>query len=332
MKNRRWVLAAHPTHDADEHTWNMQIADMPAPGAGQILVRTQWLSPDPYMRGRIITGGGMHVGDLMQGAGVGEIIESRHPEWKAGDLVESLNMGWQEYAVLTPGLAGPARVNRVDTRIATPQATLSWLGMPGLTAYFALLNVARPLPGDLVLISAAAGAVGQVAGQLAKLMGCRVIGVAGSQDKLDWCRHLGYDDVINYRNAPNLTQSIRTSAPTGINVFFDATGGDIHDAVLKNLALNARIAIVGRIAQRPGEDDIGQRSSALLIASRATVQGFVVYDWWHRREEALQRLATWHAEGRLKFREDIIHGFENTPKAYVRMMRGDNLGKQLVQV
>lgn len=332
MKNRRWVLASHPTHEADENTWSMQSIDLPSLNAGQILVRTKWVSPDPYMRGRIVRGGGMQVGDLMQGGGVGEVVESRHSEWKVGDTVESLEIGWQEYALLTPGLAGPAQINRVDVRITEPQATLSWLGMPGLTAYFALLNVAKPLPGDVVLISAAAGAVGQVAGQIAKLMGCRVIGVVGSQDKIDWCRHLGYDDVINYRTTPDLVQAIRTTAPGGINVFFDATGGAIHDAVLKNLALNARVAVVGRIAHRPGEEDIGQRSSSLLIASRATVQGFVVYDWWHQRDEALRRLASWHKYGSLKFQEDVAHGFENIPHAYVRMMSGDNLGKQLVKV
>lgn len=333
MLNRRWVLAAHPRGPADENTWRIVSSDLPSPAAGQILVRTQWLSLDPYMRGRLGTGAGMQVGDLMQGGGVGEVIESRHADWKIGDIVETLEMGWQEYSILTPdSLAGPTEVHRVDTDLAPPQASLSWRGMTGLTAYFAMLEIACPKPGDVVVVSAASGAVGQIAGQIAKMMGCCVIGIAGSKEKLAWCLAIGFDKAINYRDCHDLSQAIRHAAPNGVNVFFDATGGAVHDAVISNLALKARVAIVGRIANPAGEEDIGLRSSALLIASRAKLQGFVVYDWWHRRDEALHRLDRWHAEGILKFREDITQGFDKVPHAYVRMMRGENIGKQLVQI
>lgn len=333
MKSRRWVLASHPQLGvANEATWNLVEAEAPQPGPGQILVRTSWLSVDPYMRGRLVEGGGMQIGDLMQGGGIGEVIESRHPGWKPGDIAEGPDVGWQEYAVLTPDQPGAAKVNKVDAQKAPIQAALSWLGMPGLTAYFAMLDVGRPRPGEVVVVSAAAGAVGQLAGQIAKLAGCTVVGIAGSDSKLAWCREIGFDATINYKTEPDLSAAVARVCPKGVNVFFDGTGGAVHDAVMKNLALNARVAIVGRVASRPGEEDIGLRASAKLIATRATVQGFVVYDWWQRRDEALQRLSTWHERGLLKFREDVAKGLENVPHAYLRMMRGDNMGKQLVQL
>jgi NADPH:quinone reductase len=334
MKNCQWVLASHAQDEANETTWRLVEGEVPHPGGRQILVRTQWLSVDPYMRGKLNAGAGMQVGDVMQGGGVGEVVESQHPDWKVGEIAEGLDVGWQKYAVLTPDRPGASKVNKVDTGAAPPQAALSWLGMPGLTAYFGMLDVGRPRPGDKVVVSAAAGAVGQLAGQIAKLAGCRVVGIAGSDQKLDWCKAIGFDETINYKKTPDLAAEVGRCCPGGVNVFFDGTGGVIHDAVMKNLAMAARVAIVGRVAvaNKAGGDDIGLRASSRLIATRAVVQGFVVYDWWHRREEALQRLANWSMAGSLKFREDIVNGFENVPHAFMRMMRGDNLGKQLVRL
>jgi NADPH-dependent curcumin reductase CurA len=316
----------------------MLEGDVPQPGNGQILIKTHWLSVDPYMRGRLNPpspgAAGMQIGDLMQGGGVGEVIGSNHPAWKVGDIAESLDVGWQEYSVLTPDLPGPSKVNKVDAAVAPTQAALSWLGMPGLTAYFGMLEIGRPRPGDVVVVSAAAGAVGQLVGQIAKLAGCRVIGIAGSDSKLAWCRSIGFDDTINYKTTPDIAGAIARCCPEGVNVFFDNTGGPIHDAVMKNLAIAARVVICGRIAvaNNFGEEDIGLRASSRLIATRATLQGLVVFDWWHRRDEALRRLISWKNNGSLKFREDVVKGFENVPRAFVRMMTGDNLGKQLVQL
>jgi NADPH-dependent curcumin reductase CurA len=334
MKNRQWVLASHAQGEVDETHWRLAASEVPQPGGRQILVKTLWLSVDPYMRGKLNAGAGMGIGDLMQGGGVGEVIASNHPAWKVGDLAEGLDVGWQEYAVLTPDLPGASKVNRIDANLAPPQAALSWLGMPGLTAYFGMLDVGRPKPGDTVVVSAAAGAVGQLAGQIAKLAGCRVVGIAGSDQKLDWCKTVGFDETINYKKTPDLAAAIGRICPGGVNVFFDGTGGEIHDAVMKNLAIAARVSIVGRVAvaNRPGGDDTGLRASSKLIATRALVQGFVVYDWWHRRDEALQRLATLTKAGLLKFQEDVVNGFENVPHAFIGMMRGDNLGKQLVRL
>ena len=183
------------------------------------------------------------------------------------------------------------RVNKVDAGVAPPQASLSWLGMTGLTAYIGLLEIGRPRPGDTVVVSAASGAVGQLVGQIAKLAGCRVVGIAGSDDKLAWCKSIGFDATINYKTAGDMTAAIATQCPSGVNVFFDNTGGPIHDAVMKNLAVAARVVICGRIALADNfdQEDIGLRASSRLIVTRAMIQGLVVFDWWHRRDEALSQ-------------------------------------------
>lgn len=338
MTNRQWRLAAHPQGAASLGTWSLHEAAMPEPGPGQILIRTQWLSLDPYMRGRISPSAnyakGVGIGEVMQGGGVGEVVASNHPDWKPGDIAEAMGIGWQEYAVLTPDLPGAARVNKVDPTLTPPQATLSWLGMPGLTAYIGVLEIGRPKPGDTLVVSAASGAVGQIVGQIGKLCGARVIGIAGSDEKLAWCRSVGFDATINYKTTNDMTGAIGALAPGGVNVFFDNTGGPIHDAVLRNLAVAARVVICGRIALANDfeQEDIGLRASSRLVVTRAMIQGLVVFDWWHRRDEAAVRLNQWHRDGRLQTREDILDGFERVPEAFLRMMAGRNFGKQLVRV
>lgn len=338
MTNRQWLLASYPQGPASLETWTLQDAPMPEPGPGQILVRTRWLSLDPYMRGRISLAGnytkGVGVGEVMQGGGVGEVVASRHPDWKAGDLAEAMTFGWREFAVLTPDMPGSAKVNRVDPDLAPPQATLSWLGMTGLTAYVGVLEIGRPRPGDTMVVSAASGAVGQIAGQIGKLCGARVIAIAGSDDKLDWCRKIGFDETINYKTTNDIAGALASLAPGGVNVFFDNTGGPIHDAVMRNLAVAARVVICGRIALADNfeQDDIGLRASSRLIVTRAMIQGLVVFDWWHKRDEAFARLAAWHRSGQLTTREDVLDGFERVPEAFLRMMSGRNFGKQLVRV
>lgn len=335
--NRRWVLDSYPEGPARAENFRLVESPVPEPGPGQILVRTRWLSMDPYMRGRISPAAnytaGVQPGETMHGGGVGEVVASNHPGWAVGDLVESMNLGWQEYAVIAPDLGGTAAANRVLAD-APPQAALSWLGMPGLTAYIGLFEIGRPKPGDTVVVSAASGAVGQVAGQIARLMGARVVAVAGSDAKLAYCRSIGFDAGVNYRTAPDLAAAVAEACPRGVDFFFDNTGGPIHDAVLANLANFARVAIVGRIAviDKPPAEDIGLRSSARLIVTRATVQGLVVFDWWHRRAEAFGRLLDWHRQGHLQVREDVLDGIETAPEAFLRMMAGRNNGKQLVRL
>jgi NADPH-dependent curcumin reductase len=334
--NRQWVLDHYPEGAATEACWRLVEAAVPEPGPGQILVKLRWLSMDPYMRGRIAKGpnyaAGVEPGQVMTGGGVGEVVASNHPAWSEGDLVEAMGMGWQEYAVLSPDAAGSARANRVPKDVPE-QATLSWLGMPGLTAWIGLTEIGRPMPGETVVISAASGAVGQVAGQVAAAMGARPVAIAGSDAKLAHCRDLGYAAGVNHRSE-TLAEDLRAACPEGVHVFFDNTGGAIHDTVLSQLAIHARVIVCGRIAvvDRPADQDIGLRASSRLIVTRARVQGLIVFDWWHKRDAAMRHLARLWREGRLTYREDVIDGLERAPEAFVRMMAGRNFGKQLVRL
>lgn len=333
--NRRWLLSEYPEGMPSAETWRMSEEAIPEPGPGQILVRVKWLSVDPYMRGRISPARGytkgVEIGGLMQGGGVGEVVASNHPAWKPGDIAESMDVGWQEWALLTPAKGG---VHRIDPALAPIQSALSWLGMPGMTAWFGLFEVGRPRPGETVVVSAASGAVGQIVGQLAKIAGCRVVGIAGRDDKLAWCREIGFDETINHRAAGDLARAVADACPRGVDVFFDNTAGPIHDAVMKNLANNARIVQCGRIALagQAGKPDMGERFLGHLIVTRASIHGFLVFDWYHRRDEALGRLAALAKDGRLQTREDVLEGIESMPEAFMRLMEGRNFGKQLVRL
>jgi len=331
--NRQWLLASHPEGIPEASNWRLVEREVAAPGAGEILVRAHWLSVDPYMRGRISRrrnyAAGIEVGAVMTGGGVGEVIESRHPGFAQGDIVESFTFGWQECAVL----AGAA-ARKVDPGLGPIQSALSYLGMPGLTAYFAILETGRARPGDTVLVSAAAGAVGQVAGQLAKLAGCRAVAVAGSDAKLAWCREIGYDAGINHRSANDLAAAIAEACPAGVDLFLDNTAGPIHDAVMANLAPGARVVVCGQVAlaDRFDQPDIGPRFLRQIMIARATVQGFLVLDHADRFELARRRLAGWARSGRLRHREDVLDGIEQMPRAFLRLLRGENFGKQLVRL
>src|SRR6516164_5485234 len=203
--NRRWRLASYPAGMPSLENWTMDTQPVPDPGLGQIVIKAKWLSVDPYMRGRMSPAAGytkgVSIGEVMQGGGVGEVVASNHPTWKVGDIAESMSVGWQEWAVLTPDIFGPAGVNKIDPKLAPIESSLSWLGMPGVTAYFGLLDVGRPRPGETVVVSAASGAVGQLVGQIAKLAGCRAVAIAGDDEKLRWCRELGFDAAINYKKS-----------------------------------------------------------------------------------------------------------------------------------
>jgi hypothetical protein len=338
LSNRRWLLSQYPNGIPTPDTWALDTQPVPEPGPGQILVRAKWLSVDPYMRGRMSPGTnyakGVELGEVMHGGGVGEVVASNHPAWRPGDIAESMSFGWQEWAVLTPDLPGTAGVNRIDPSLAPIESSLSWLGMPGLTAYFGLLDLGKPRPGDTVIVSAASGAVGQLVGQIAKLGGCRAVAVAGSDEKLAWCREIGFDKGINYKTAGDLTSAVKEACPGGVNVFFDNTGGPIQDAAMKNLALHARVIICGRISQAAnfGKPEIGERLLGNLIVNRASIHGLLVFDWWHRRDEALERLFAWSREGKIRFKEDVLDGIGSMPEAFLRLLDGRNVGKQLVRI
>ena len=216
VMNRRWLLAGYPEGMPTLGNWTLDRQPVPDPGPGQILVKAKWLSVDPYMRGRMSPSAnytkGVAIGEVMQGGGVGEVVASNHPAWKVGEIAESMAFGWQEWSVLTPEL-GPPGVNKIDPNLAPIESSLSWLGMPGLTAYFGLLDVGRPRPGETVAVSAASGAVGQLVGQIAKLASCRAVAIARDEAKLGWCREIGFDAGINYKKASELTAAREGSIP-----------------------------------------------------------------------------------------------------------------------
>ncbi|HTZ03311.1 MAG TPA: NADP-dependent oxidoreductase [Xanthobacteraceae bacterium] len=338
VTNRRWLLKSYPDGMPSADNFATDAQPVPDPGPGQILVKAKWLSVDPYMRGRMSPGAnyakGVDLGAVMQGGGVGEVIASNHPAWKIGDIAESMSFGWQEWSVLTPDVFGPAGVNKIDPALGPIESSLSWLGMPGITAYFGLLDVGRPRPGETVVVSAASGAVGQLVGQIAKLAGCRAVAIAGDDDKLGWCRDIGFDAGINYKQTSDLPAAVKAACPRGVDVFFDNTAGPIHDAAMKNLSIGARVVICGRVALAGqfGKPDIGERFMGQLIVTRASVHGFLVFDWWHRRTEALNRLSAWHKEGKIRFKEDVLDGIERMPEAFLRLLHGKNFGKQLVRI
>jgi NADPH-dependent curcumin reductase CurA len=331
--NRQWLLASHPQGLPEESTWRLVEQPVAAPGPGQILVRAHYLSVDPYMRGRISRAGnyaaGVEVGQVMTGGGVGEVLRSEDPRFSAGDIVEGFTFGWQEYPLIQ---AQDAR--KVDPSLGPVHSALSYLGLPGLTAYFALLDVGEPKPGESVVISSAGGAVGQVAGQIAKLSGCRAVAIASSDAKLAWCHDLGYDAGINYRTATDLEAAVREACLNGVDVFFDNTAGPIHDAVMANLATHARVIVCGTVAlaDRFDQPDIGLRHLRRILITRARVQGFLLFDYAERYEEARAQLAAWAREGRLRHREDILDGIEQMPRAFLRLLRSENFGKQLVRL
>lgn len=336
--NRQWVLSSHPTGMPSVDNWNIKEAEIPKPKNGQVLARSIYLSLDPYMRGRISAAAnyaaGVGVGDCMHGAAVAEVVESLHPDYEVGDIVENINFGWQDYAVLEGDLANGRKLHKVDQSLGPIYSAIGYLGMPGLSAYLALRDIGQPKEGETVLISAASGAVGQIAGQIAKLKGARPVAVASSDEKLKFCESLGYEALINYRDTDDLDAAIKDACPNGVDVFFDNTAGAIHDGTMKNLAQFARIIICGTIslAGKFEEPDMGQRFMRQVLVARAKMQGFLIFDYGEKDIiEARTQLAAWANSGQLQHKEDIKQGFEAMPQAFIDMLTSQNFGKLMVQ-
>ncbi|HBM13797.1 MAG TPA: NADP-dependent oxidoreductase [Rhodospirillaceae bacterium] len=331
--NKTWILDHHPDGMPTLDTFRMETNDIPRAAEGEVLGKARWLSVDPYMRGRISAqanyAGGVAVGEAMHGAAVAEVIESHHPDWKPGDLFETIKFGWREYAAV-PGDG----LTRVDPSLGPEHAYLSYLGMPGLTALIALDLIGDVKPGETVLVSAASGAVGQVVGQIAKIRGARAVAVASSQEKLDWCATLGFDAGINYRTQDDLAAAIKQACPKGVDVFFDNTAGPIHDAVMNNLALNARIIICGTIslAGQFEQPDMGERFLRKILVARARMEGFLIFDHTDKFDAARQQLAQWEKAGKLTFKTDIMDGIDAMPQAFLNLLTSQNFGKQVVRV
>ena len=329
--NKSWILHKRPSGYPKSEDFRLVESEFPELLEGEILIESKFLSLDPYMRGRMNDtksyAPSLKLGDVITGEAVGKVIKSRNRKIKEGYFVNA-HIGWQEY-----GKTDGNSVRIIDPNLAPISTALGILGMPGLTAYFGLLNICKPLPGDTVVVSAASGAVGAVVGQIAKIMGCRVIGIAGSEQKIDYCSsELNFDFVINYKKE-NVINKILEYAPEGVDVYFDNVCGEISDAVISNIAIGGRIAICGQISLYNLEEaSMGPRMGGTLLINQASMQGFLVFQFKSQYQDGLIRLSDWVRKGSLKYKEDIIDGIENVPKAFIGMMNGQNFGKLLIRL
>jgi NADPH-dependent curcumin reductase CurA len=327
--NRRVTLAARPVGFPKDSDFALDEVEVGEPGPGEVLVRTLFVSVDPYQRGRMSEARSyaksLELGDVITSQSLGEVVESKDSRFSPGDLALG-QLGWQEYAVARGG-----SLRRVPDLLDPPTLALHVVGQTGLTAYFGLLDVGQPRPGDTVVVSGAAGAVGQVVGQIAKLMGCRTVGIAGGPDKCTDCKLFGYDVAVDYKDE-ELGPALKAACPDGVDIYFDNVGGDVSGAVQRRLNVGARIVICGQISQYNLERPEPTFHPGLLIVYRARMEGFLVTDYAHRFDEAALRLARWVAEGKLTWREDVTDGLENAPAAFIGMLHGENRGKALVKV
>jgi NADPH-dependent curcumin reductase CurA len=329
--NREIRLASRPHGWPTGENFALVETPVPVPGDGQVLVRNQYMSVDPAMRGRMNDVKSyvppFEVGKVMDAGAVGEVVESRSDRLKPGDTVLH-SKGWRDFVALDAD-----RVRVVDPAAAPVTAYLGVLGMTGLTAYAGLTDIAALKPGETVFVSGAAGAVGSVAGQLAKLLGAgRVVGSAGTAGKVEWLTSLGFDAAFNYKDGP-VREQLKAAAPDGIDVYFDNVGGDHLEAAIASFNLHGRAAICGMISQyNATEPTPAPRNLALLIGKRLTLRGFLVLDHGNLFTEYVQRAAGWLAEGKLQARETVVDGLEHAPDAFLGMLRGDNTGKMLVKI
>ncbi|GAA4372009.1 NADP-dependent oxidoreductase [Hymenobacter koreensis] len=332
MNNTSIVLASRPKGMPTAEQFRFVTAEAPTAQAGQVLLKTLYVSVDPYMRGRMNEGKSyvppFAVGEALNGGVVAEVVESQHEQYPVGTAVVG-HLEWREYNV-----SDGRGLQAIPTDAAPLSYFLGLLGMPGLTAYFGLLDICRPQPGETVVVSGAAGAVGTVVGQLAKLHGARVVGTAGSDEKVVYLKEqLGFDEAINYKTAPDIKRAIAAACPSGVDCYFDNVGGPISDAVYGLLNKHARIALCGQISSyNATETPVGPRPEVKLLQSSALMKGFIVSDYAARNPEGIQALLTWYKEGKLQFEETVVDGFEQIPNAFLGLFRGENTGKQLVRV
>jgi NADPH-dependent curcumin reductase CurA len=329
-KNLQILLARRPKGTPQPSDFELKETAVPEIGDGHLLVRNRYLSLDPYMRGRMNDtksyAKSVGLGEVMVGGTVGEVIASRHPNFKIGDKVLG-GFGWQLY-----GASDGTAVQKVDDRDVPLSAYLGVFGMPGLTAYIGLLDIGQPKSGETVVVSAASGAVGSAVGQIAKIKGCRAVGIAGGPEK---CRYvveeLGFDACIDYK-AGRLEEDLAQATPNGIDVYFENVGGEILDAVSRRLNAFARIPLCGLISQYNRTEPYGVKNLSSLLINRVKLQGFIVFEHQARHPAALKDLTQWVHEGRIKYRESVVEGLKNAPTAFIGLLAGKNFGKQLVKL
>jgi NADPH-dependent curcumin reductase len=333
--NRRIVLAARPKGEPQETDFRLEDAPVPQPADGQVLLRTLYLSLDPYMRGRMNEGPSyappVSIDQVMEGGSVAEVIESRSPKWNRGDIVLSYS-GWQQYAV-----ADAEGLRKLDPSVAPVSTALGILGMPGLTAYTGLLNIGQPKPGETVVISAGSGAVGSVVGQIAKIKGTRVVGIAGNGDKCAYLvQELGFDAAVN-RSKPSFSDDLKAACPEGVDIYFENAGGAVLKSVVPLLNKFGRVPVCGLIAQYnlsgPAEGpDFTPLLMGAILTKRLMLRGFIVSDFASQQEDFLREMSQWLREDKVKYREDVVNGLENAVAAFRGLLRGANFGKLIVKI
>lgn len=329
-ESKQYVLAQRPQGMPKASDFRLETVPMPQARHGEALVRTIYLSIDPYMRGRISGvasyAKGVDPGELMVGGAVGEVMVSNARGLKAGDFVEG-PIGWRTHAALPATL-----LRKLDPAVAPISTANGVIGMPGMTAYFALLDVCQPRPGETVVVSAAAGAVGQVVGQIARINGCRVVGIAGGPEKCAMLTDdLGLDAAVDYK-ADDWRAQLKAATPDGIDVDFENVGGEIMDAVFARLNIRARVALCGLISGYNDDDAQGPRAFGRILTNRVLIQGFIVLDHFGQAQEVAQAIGGWMAEGRIRAQETVVEGFEELPRAVNMLFDGENVGKLVVKL
>jgi NADPH-dependent curcumin reductase CurA len=327
--NRQVLLASRPQGWVTESNFRIVEAPLAKPADGEVLVKNDWLSLDPYMRGRMSDAKSyvpsVQIGEVMVGQTVGTVVESRDPAFKAGDAVLTPS-GWQLYATLKG-----KSLRKIDAKRAPASYYLGVLGMPGMTAWFGLTEIGKPKAGETLVVSAASGAVGSVVGQLAKIMGARAVGIAGGKAKCDYVvNELGFDACIDYR-AGDLAARLRETCPNGVDVDFENVGGELLDTVLAVMNRHSRIVICGLIAEYNATEPYGYKRLRSILVNRIRMQGMIVFDWEPRYGEAIEALTGYYAAGKLKTRESIVEGLDNAPRGLIGLLKGENFGKQLVK-
>jgi len=330
MRNLQVVLASRPQGPVTEKNFRLVESAIPSPNQGQVLVRNLYLSLDPYMRMRMNDGKSyappVQLGEVMIGGTIGEVIESKDPRFSKGDVVGG-RAGWQLFAT-----ADASTLRKVDTRGAPLSTALGVVGMPGVTAWYGLLGIGAPRPGETVVVSAASGAVGSVVGQIARLKGCRAVGIAGGAVKCGYVvSELGFDACVDYKSETFATR-LREATPDGIDIYFENVGGRVLDTVLPLLNAFARIPFCGYVSEYDNSASHGVQHLRSLLVSRARLQGFIISEHLDIWDEALAELSDWLVAGKLRYHETISHGLESAPAAFIGMLKGQNLGKQLVKL
>ncbi|WEM40895.1 NADP-dependent oxidoreductase [Photobacterium sp. DA100] len=331
MNSQQIHLASRPAGTPTADNFTLQTIHLPEPKDGEILVMNTWMSVDPYMRGRMIDRKSyvppFQIGEALEGGAIGEVIQSNHPDFPVGSKVSSM-LGWRTHYI-----SDGTGLTRLPETTLPDQSFLGIMGMPGMTAWTGLFRIADLQPSDTVFISAASGAVGSIACQIAKMHGCTVIGSVGSQEKAEYLRSLGVDAVINYKEATNLTEALAEAAPQGIDVYFENVGGEHLEAALNNMNDYGRIAVCGLISQyNATEPQPGPSNLSMLIIKKLKMQGFIVFDHWAHYGEYANQMGQWIAEGKVKWEETVFEGIEQAPRAFIGLFEGKNKGKMLVKL